>query len=403
MFIHNFKYAFKTLFRNKMLIFWTFAFPIILGTFFNMAFSNIENSEQLDIIDIAIVENDQLKDYENETIKKSFEELSNENNEDRLFNTQYVSEEKAKELLDNSEISGYIIINNNKPQVVIKSNGINETIIKYVTEEIIQSKEIFQQIGQKRINENIQEAIKNGELEGNYNSWYAKIYTDISKMLEENNVHIKNISKSNLSYTMIEYYTLIAMTCLYGGILGMSAINYNLPNMSSNGKRVSVAPISKGKVVLSSVLAGYLTQLIGLALLFVYTIFVLKVDYGTNLPLIILLGLVGSLAGLSMGVMIGTILKTNEGVKTGIMISVAMLGCFLSGMMGITMKYIVDKNVPIVNLLNPASMITDGFYALYYYDTLNRYFFNVLSLLIFSVIMIVISYISLRRQRYDSI
>lgn len=401
MFIHNFKYAFKTLFRNKMLIFWTFAFPIILGTFFNMAFSNIENSEQLDIIDIAIVENDQLKD--NEIIKKSFEELSNENNEDRLFNTQYVSEEKAKELLDNSEISGYIIINDNKPQVVIKSNGINETIIKYVTEEIIQSKEIFQQIGQKRINENIQEAIKNGELEGNYNSWYAKIYTDISKMLEENNVHIKNISKSNLSYTMIEYYTLIAMTCLYGGILGMSAINYNLPNMSSNGKRVSVAPTSKGKVVLSSVLAGYLTQLIGLALLFVYTIFVLKVDYGTNLPLIILLGLVGSLAGLSMGVMIGTILKTNEGVKTGIMISVAMLGCFLSGMMGITMKYIVDKNVPIVNLLNPASMITDGFYALYYYDTLNRYFFNVLSLLIFSVIMIVISYISLRRQRYDSI
>ena len=38
----------------------------------------------------------------------------------------------------------------------------------------------------------------------------------------------------------------------------------------------------------------------GLTLLFIYTIFVLKVDYGTNLPLIILLGIVGSLAGLSM-------------------------------------------------------------------------------------------------------
>ena len=55
MFIHNFKYAFKILFRNRMLIFWTFAFPIILGTLFNMAFSNIENSEKLNIIDIAIV------------------------------------------------------------------------------------------------------------------------------------------------------------------------------------------------------------------------------------------------------------------------------------------------------------------------------------------------------------
>ena len=67
------------------------------------------------------------------------------------------------------------------------------------------------------------------------------------------------------------------------------------------------------------------------------------------------------------------------------------------------MKYIVDKNIPIVNKLNPASMITDGFYSLYYYDTLDRYFFNIASLLIFALIMITISYFSLRRQKYDSI
>ncbi len=67
------------------------------------------------------------------------------------------------------------------------------------------------------------------------------------------------------------------------------------------------------------------------------------------------------------------------------------------------MKYIVDKNIPIVNKLNPASMITDGFYSLYYYDTLDRYFFNIASLLVFALIMITISYFSLRRQKYDSI
>ena len=61
MFIHNFKYALKTLFKNKMLIFWTFLFPIILGVFFNMAFSNIENSEKLEIIDIAIVDEEEYR------------------------------------------------------------------------------------------------------------------------------------------------------------------------------------------------------------------------------------------------------------------------------------------------------------------------------------------------------
>ena len=95
--------------------------------------------------------------------------------------------------------------------------------------------------------------------------------------------------------------------------------------------------------------------------------------------------------------------RTSENTKTGIVISIAMLGCFLSGMMGITMKYIIDKNVPIINKLNPASMITDGFYSLYYYDTLDRYFFNVISLIIFALILISISIFSLRRQKYDSI
>ena len=138
-------------------------------------------------------------------------------------------------------------------------------------------------------------------------------------------------------------------------------------------------------------------------LLFIYTIFILKVDYGNNLFLVILLTLVGSLAGLSLGICVGTVFKFNEGTKIGLVISITMLWSFLSGMMGITMKYIIDKNIPIINKINPASMITDGFYSLYYYTTLDRYYFNVISLVIFALIMLVISFISLRRQKYDSI
>ena len=393
MFVHNFIYSLKTLFKNKSLIFWTFAFPIILGTFFNMAFSNIENSEKLDIINIAIIDNEDFKD--NEIFRESFKNLSDEDNEDRLFNTKYVTEDTAKELLENDEIIGYLKMEEDTPKIIVTTSGINETIFKYVTEEITQADEIVKDTAENKIKEEM--------MSGNINVNYEKIYENIIENVQNQEVKLKNVSNSNLSYTMIEFYTLIAMACLYGGILGVIAINQNLANMSSKGKRVAVAPISKLKLVFCSVLASYLTALIGLAILFVYTIFVLKVDYGNNLPLIILLGMAGSLAGLSMGVAIGSCLKSNENTKTGIIIAVTMLGCFLSGMMGITMKYIVDKNIPILNKINPASMITDGFYSLYYYDTLDRYFFNLASLLIFALIMIAISYISLRRQKYDSI
>lgn len=94
------------------------------------------------------------------------------------------------------------------------------------------------------------------------------------------------------------------------------------------GKRIASSPTSKLKLIVSSSLASYVTQLIGLAILFAYTVFVLKVDYGNNLPLIIILALCGALAGLSLGIAIGSILKANDNIKTGIVISVTMLRMF---------------------------------------------------------------------------
>ena len=288
MFLHNLKYSFKTLFRNRMLIFWTYAFPIILGTFFYLAFSNIENSEKLDIIDIAIIDNEEFNN--NEVLKESFKVLSDEENEEQLFNTVYVNEDKAKKLLDKSEISGYLLFEENV-SINVKSSGTNETIIKFVTEEIIQNQKILSNI----VEENLSQITDPREIE----QMTSKIYNEVLVMIDESNPEIKNISSKKLSYTMIEFYTLIAMTCLYGGIIGMTAINQNLANMSNNGKRISVAPTSKLKVIFSSLISSFLVQLIGIFILFIYTIFVLKVDYGSNLPLIILLALVGSLAGIS--------------------------------------------------------------------------------------------------------
>lgn len=384
MFLHNFKYSFKTLFKTKVLVFWTFAFPIILGTFFNMAFSNITKSEKLDIIDIAIIENEELNN--NEIIKNAFDELSSEDNKDRLFNIKYTSEEDAKKLLEDDKIVGYLYLENNEPKLVFNTNGINQTVFKYVTEEIMETSDII-----KNIAEN--------EMKKGNNIDYEKIYS----MTQNIKTNIKDISLKNLDYTMIEFYTLIAMTCLYGGMLSMTVINQTLANMSNKGKRVSVAPTKKSIVILSSLLASYVVQLIGLALLFIYTIFVLKVDYGNNIPLIILLSCVGSLSGLSMGLCIGSVFKKSEGTKVGIFIAITMLWCFLSGMMGVTLKYVIDKNVPVINMINPASIITDGFYSLYYYTSLNRYWFDIVSLLIFAFLLLIISFIGLRRQKYDSI
>ncbi len=389
MFLHNFKYSLKILLRNKALLFWTFIFPIILGTFFNMAFSNIEKEESLNIIDIAIVDSDFYQD--NDIYKKTFAYLSDKNNKGRLFNTVVTDLDNAKKLLTDNKITGYLLFSLDDVRIVVFKNGINETILKYVVDEIESQKVVSSNLIKKEIINN------NGEVN------YSDLINKINDLLSDNQVKLNNISNKNLSYTMVEFYTLIAMATLYGSIIAMTATNKAIANVSNVGMRSSVAPIKKSTMLLGGFLASYIVQVIGLSLLFIYTIFVLKVDYGNNFLAVVLLSLAGSLVGLSLGVTVATLIKSSEGTKTGIIIAITMFWSYLSGMMGISTKYLFDKNLPFLNKLNPANMITDGFYSLYYYGVGNRFEKDVISLIIFSVMLFLVSLISLRRQKYDSI
>ena len=184
MFIHNLKYTIKTLFKNKVLIFWTFAFPIILGVFFNMAFSNIEKDEMLQVFDIAVVDNDEFKAQE--IYKNTLKELSSDDNENKLFNIKYVSEDEANSLLDNSKIKGYIVFKDNEPQVVVKENGTYQTIIKFVITEIGQNKIIIEDLSKK--------SIESKMAKGDYSIDTEKIVNDILNRINDEKVNLKNIS-----------------------------------------------------------------------------------------------------------------------------------------------------------------------------------------------------------------
>ena len=249
MFINNFKYSFKVLIRNKGLIFWTFAFPILLGLFFYLAFSDIENKENFKQIDIAVIEN---KEFQNdEFYKEAIKELSDKNNSSRIFNTKYVSKKEAEEKLKNKKISGYLEFTNDNVNITVNSSGVNETIIKYVVSELKSDRKIMNDLVRREVIKS-----QNNGYDKIIN--YEEIYNNVIKILNEDNVKLNNISNKNLSYTMIEYYTLIAMACLYGSMLSMYITNFKLANMNSVGKRTSLSPTSKTKLLLSSLLSSYL-------------------------------------------------------------------------------------------------------------------------------------------------
>lgn len=380
MFIHIFLNRIKVLLRSKAMLFWTLAFPIILATLFNFAFANLSNDEKFEPFNIAVVDNEENKLEEN--FKNVIDNLSQEN-DDRLFYVDYVdNKSSAKVLLEENKIKGYLV-QNEKIDIFVKKSSVEETMLKSVVDSYYQTTSVIGNIA--KTNPELLTSSIVGEINNTKSSYF------------------KDISNENVDFTVVYFYALISMMCMYGGFMGISAVNETEANLSTKGARISVSPTHKLKILIIYLLAGLLLHYVEILILLAYLVFVLGVSFGSQIVYILLLALVGSFAGIAVGTLIGSCMKKSENVKIGILIPLTLTCSFLAGLMVWTMKYIIEDNIPIINRINPAAMITDGLYSLYYYNTLDRYYFNLINLLIFAVVMVVISYLFVRRKKYDSI
>lgn len=371
MFWSLFRTRIKVLLRQKTVIFWTLIFPLALGTFFNLAFSNLNSSEAFKAPKVAVADtNDDFKEY--------LKLLSNDQN--KVIELSILTENDAKTKLENKTIAGYYT--SDPITMVIGANGVDQTVMKVVLDQYYQMSNMISTLSKTH-----PEALQAGVL---------------AEMQKETN-YITDDSNKNMDVTVIYFYTLMGMVCMYAGFFGISAVNESEANLSVRGARINVSPTHKLKSLIANILAGWVIQYTELLILLGYLLFVLHVDFGNQIWYILLLILFGSLAGISAGILFGAWSKKDEDSKITIFVSLSMVLSFLAGMMIVTMKYIISEAFPLLNYINPVSLITDGLYSLYYYTDLTRYWTNILYLTIFSIVMIALSYLALRRKKYDSI
>jgi ABC-2 type transport system permease protein len=267
---------------------------------------------------------------------------------------------------------------------VVNQSGLNQTIIRGFLDDFLQSSATIVTV----ITEN-PTALDNGIVAGV--SSRSEYLTEVSA------------SQSNPDPIVNYFYTLIAMTCLYGGFLGLKEVVAIQADLSDVGARINLAPTNKLTVFMSSMLAATTIQLAELLILLAFIIGVLGISFGNQLGYIALTCVIGSLTGVTFGAFIASVIKKGEGFLTGILIASTMTMCFLAGMMYADMKYIVTTKIPILAYLNPANLITDSFYALYYYTSHTQFFTDILLLCGFIIVFSAITYFVLRRQKYASL
>ena len=195
MFFHNFIYSLKVLLGNKTLIFWSFAFPIVLGFLFNLAFKDIEKNESFNTFDIAIIESPQFSD--DVFYKEAYKSLSN--GDDRIFNITMTNKDDAEKMLADKEITGYLEFADSV-SITVNQSGIYETILRFVVDEIESNKKMISTLVKDKL-----QTAKPNEV--------ANIIEGIKDKVINGNATVIDKTRDNMSYTMIEYLYLNCYEC----------------------------------------------------------------------------------------------------------------------------------------------------------------------------------------------
>ncbi|MDO5336155.1 MAG: ABC transporter permease [Eubacteriales bacterium] len=373
--LHLFYYHVIVKLRNFNTIFWPLVFPLIMATLFYFAFGQMKEAD-FETVSVGIV-----KEEGADSVFLTFlEEL--EESEEALIKGTEMTDEQASKALEEKQVKGIFYVSEN-PSLAVGGNGISESILQSVLESYLNGKQTLMRVMKEHPEGMLQAAEQ-------MNSYEEAVWqTSLGGRTTDGNSQF--------------FYALVAMACMYGVFIGFGSAITLQANITPLAARRSITPTHKLALILSEMLSSFSLHFANVIILLVYLRYILKLDFGGNTGRMLLICLIGSMMGVAMGIVIGSIGRMGESAKIGILLGISMVCSFLAGLMNTNVKNWVEQKAPFINRINPAALIADAFYCINVYDDKERYMRNLITLSVMCVICVGISFWAVRRERYDSI
>jgi len=379
--LHSFKYSFLEIFRNREMIFFSIAFPIILASLFGFVIAELNVDSSFESIPVAITQ-----ETEDTQISEGFLAMMNElsQGDEAILQLQTLTLDAAMEKLQADEILGIYRITEDGVSLTVAGTGIRQSVLQMISNRFLQIQSTLNTIGSE-----------NPEL----------IPGAVASIMQEINInqeaYVGRAPVDPLAYSVLAF---LAMSCFMGSSSGLRKVFQIQANRSPLAARRGLSSKKRISMIIPDFLAAMTAQFIYSSIALVYFIFVLGMDFGNNIPLMLLAMLAGSAVGTSLGIFFGaTIQRGTEKSLDGLLTGITMLLYVAAGMMTIAIRVLIRENVMILDRLNPVSHLIDAFYALGSFSDYRHFTTSILTMFAFTVFFCVASAIILRRKSYDSI
>jgi len=367
-----FKYRLLTIIQKKQLVFWAMLFPILLVTSYYLIVSNmIEEGPAISDLNIGIVE---------ETVNPyySISDILKENNDDA--NIQVVDRNQAEALLKNNEIDAFVVTNfdetTGKSNYKLHAYSFNNP--QWLAKFIFDSAKSYENIG-------------------------LRLRTP-GMMAEKDFLNITTVGRTDI-HMFSDFYTvyaILAMGCFNAIITGLDEIEWHKANESPFATRLTISAIDRRKRFIYSGSAAFLVQLAIITVVVLYVLFVLGLGFlREDIFKILSLMYVGTISAFFTGTFLGSVLPFNRSIKNTIGVASNLVLAAMAGTMSVYPKMLVDSVAPWVNQINPLAILSDGLYALAYYDTYHAYYSFLAKLSLYCLGIFLLNLIALRRGSFE--
>ena len=127
-------------FRNKVILFWMFLFPIILCTLFSLVLRNVYALEEQTVIPLGIEMNEAYE--QDATLQAVLQQLSE--GEDALFSLEAAGGDVQEQLEQGKWIAYVQVMEDGEIALTMSGNGLEQTITEMFFDEFSQQRQLAQ-------------------------------------------------------------------------------------------------------------------------------------------------------------------------------------------------------------------------------------------------------------------